>query len=776
MRNILLFCLLFLGTCLSAQRAVNIALIIDTRPDSETEERYQQNVKDEINQLLGHRYQLTLNEYFIMDNPNNDAEVVVNEAYAQNDIIVGVGVVASGYLIEFKNQSKPTIASFVLNPKMQNLTITPEGTSGINNFTYLNSPFNLRKKLKTLYDIYPFEALVVVRQEELVPDNNLLNSTLVDDLPAEGIELIFANYDDDIASKISGIKDKKVGAFAFPYLGQDETAVRQMCQQMRNNKIPMAALFGDAFVEEGAFLGYDVSSSFQKTPRRLSLDIMKILEGQNPADLSVVMEMAEGALLINMETARQIGIYPNFDQMSDATLVNLDQVETDNVLSLNQAIAIALKNNLSVKIQEKQVGIQKAEVDIAKGDRLPDVSISTALNVVDDITALTYQGVQGQVNWLASGNVTQLIYSEPVFANIAIQKMLTEVEDATLRQQQYDIVIDVANAYMNILYAKNNLNIQQQNVARNKENYDISKNKEMIGYVGASDLNRWVAELANANINLNTAYANLRSAKFQLNQLLDRPISEPVEVEKTTLEESMLLVTDSRTGFVDSYGRLEKFANFLVDYSKTHLPELDQINLSMAIQKRTLKWRERALYMPSAQVSGDFNQILQKWQVPDAFQPQDNVNTWSIGLGASLPIFQGNKRKKEIEKSKLTVLQTQDTRKNIQNQLELRIRANLETVGASYSQMELSQTAADASRKNFEIVQDAYSAGQATVTTLIDAQNNALQTELGAINAVYTFILDFLGLERSIGYYNFLATEAERAEFFEKASQYILEE
>ena len=64
-------------------------------------------------------------------------------------------------------------------------------------------------------------------------------------------------------------------------------------------------------------------------------------------------------------------------------------------------------------------------------------------------------------------------------------------------------------------------------------------------------------------------------------------------------------------------------------------------------------------------------------------------------------------------------------------------------------------------------------AGQANITTLIDAQNNALGTELSALNAIYTFILDFLVLERSIGYFNFLASPAERDAFFQQAQQYF---
>ena len=73
--------------------------------------------------------------------------------------------------------------------------------------------------------------------------------------------------------------------------------------------------------------------------------------------------------------------------------------------------------------------------------------------------------------------------------------------------------------------------------------------------------------------------------------------------------------------------------------------------------------------------------------------------------------------------------------------------------------------------KNYEIVQDAYSAGQANVTTLIDAQNNALATELQSNNAVYTFIQDFLNLERSIGYFQFFGDASRKRYLFSTGSR-----
>ena len=204
------------------------------------------------------------------------------------------------------------------------------------------------------------------------------------------------------------------------------------------------------------------------------------------------------------------------------------------------------------------------DIDLARADLFPQTSLSTSISAVDDITALSYQGAQGQINWLGSGNVSQVILGEPQFANVAIQKMLKKSEEYYLKQTQLDLIIDLTSAYLNVLQAQQNLRIQQQNVSVTKDNFDISKAKEAIGYIGASDLNRWKSELALGNINLNDAYATLRQAKFHLNQLLNRPINEPFNLEEVTLESQMLMISDGRLQLVDNYGTLDKFADFLV--------------------------------------------------------------------------------------------------------------------------------------------------------------------------------------------------------------------
>ncbi len=772
MRNLLLLFFIFVLHPLMAQTSVSIGLVNDTKPDNAMEFQFEKRLQDEIMMLLQHRYEVTLNTYYATPNEADIAKSF-SDAYAENDIVIGLGPNTSDYAISLKNYPKPTIASIVLDAQLQGLQKTPEGTSGIENFTYMESPFDMERDLNLLYSIYPFDHLEVITEKGTIGEEPFIKQLFAKYLQGKNVSVDHMFYTDNIGEHFTDMTDKKVAVYALPYFGKDSNRVKNIFQTINENKVPSAALFGEEYLAAGALAGYKIAENLRKIPRRTALTIMKIIEGQSVANLSVEVQTFGENLIINMETARQIGIYPSFDLMAEATLTNLDNIKTDNKLTLQKAIAQALQSNLNIKIEQADISIADTEIGIAKADLLPQVDASTSFSLTDELTTFSRQGAQGRANWILSGSASQVIFAEPVLANVAIQKMLKESEEKQLLQTQLDVVIDVTNAYMNILFAKSNLNIQQQNVERNKDNYNISKAKEAIGYTGASDINRWEAELANANIELNNAFAGLRQAKFQLNQLLNRPINEPVDITEATIAESKLIFADERMVFISDYGSLDKFSNFMVEYAKDNLPELAQIDLGLKIQERLQLSRERAMYLPSVAMSGSANRILGRIDIPDGLPEVDKATTWDIGLGISYPIFQGHSRKKLIEQSKLNVIQLQNTRQNTENQLELLIRASLENVGASFSRMELAQTAANASRKNYEIVQDAYSAGQTNITTLIDAQNNSLATELQSTNAVYSFIQDFLNLERSVGYFNFLATPVEKNNFFQKIQEYF---
>ena len=403
-----------------AQSVVNIAVIYDEVSDSDFELEYEDNLKDEILQLLQHRYSVNFSSFYGTDKIE-DISRIFSEVYSENDFVIAMGLISSNYAISLKTYSKPTICSVVLDPKLQGLTKTESGTSGIKNFTFTESPFDITRDLNLLYQIYPFDHLEVITEEGSIGETTFVDQLFSNYLKGKNVSVDHIFYSSDFNQHFSEMGDHKVAAYALPYLGDDPDRIKNIFQIINKNKVPSAALFGEEYIEAGALCGYETEANLEKIPRRIALTVMKILEGQDAADISVEMESFVENLNINMETARQIGIYPDFDLMSKATFVNLENIQTDNVLNLQMAIGIALQNNLNVKIKRADVDIAIAETSLAKSELLPQIDLATNLLLSDEQSTLSKQGALGRANWTLGGTLSQVIFTEPALANIAIQ-------------------------------------------------------------------------------------------------------------------------------------------------------------------------------------------------------------------------------------------------------------------------------------------------------------------------------------------------------------------
>ncbi|MCP3931441.1 MAG: TolC family protein [Bacteroidetes bacterium] len=768
---------LFSFITLNAQNALTISIVNDSDGNMDDMESFARLVKKEVDALLEHRYSIRYKDYY----GNYDSEKIKSDfetAFedSETDIVIGLGLLSSGILFQREHYSKPSVATLVMDQAFKTEEELSSGTSGIPNFTYVASPFSLERDIKKLHEIFPFKKIGVIAGDYVRQDMGYSSTFLEKIVSPLNVDIQVIPYTSGVPETVALLDEEVDAVYVLPlFRNVNDEDLEYLFEWINEKKLPSAALVGEIYLNKGAFMAYEADFNFQRIPRRVALNVMKILEGSNAADLPVNMKTYNENLLINMATARKIEVYPDWEILAEATLFKLNEIPTTRTLSLQGAIAEGLHNNLSVKMAESDVEIAIKEVDLSKSDLLPQVDVSTSFSILDEITAASYSGARGRYNLTANGSLSQIIFSEPLFANMAIQKLLKENEDHKLHQTRLDLVVDIATAYMNILRAKSNLEIQQNNFELTRENYEISKTKEAVGYSGVSDLNRWSVELALSKMDFLDANASWKQAKFQLNQLLNRPIDENFDTKDITLEDEMNFISQGRESILDNYGLVEKFGDFLVLQAEQNLPELKQLDIGIDIQGRLETSQKRAYYLPSVAASGAVNRTLDKWNIPFDMPATDNITTWNIGVGVQFPVFQGNSRRHALDQTKLNIIRLEDQRADIRNQLELLTRVNIENIITSFSKVELAEKAAEAARRNFLIVQRSYTEGLVNITTLIDAQTNTLQTELNAVNSVYSFVLDFLNLERSIGAFFFLLPEDEQNSILDRFSSFLIQ-
>ena len=257
----------------------------------------------------------------------------------------------------------------------------------------------------------------------------------------------------------------------------------------------------------------------------------------------------------------------------------------------------------------------------------------------------------------------------------------------------------------------------------------IDKDKQKLGYSGASDVYRWQTELDLAKTELYGTNAQLKSTAYQLNETLNRPIGEVFAIEDSDdIDQLLKAMGQVFSVLVQDQAALQQLSDFMAQEALQNLPEIKQIELAIAAQERILKSNRRAFYLPTVSFGASYNypvEIVNPGEPPPIPDFEANVNpTWNAAFNVSVPIFAVASRKYQSQQTAVGLYQLQDEQKDLSNLLEVQVRANLELVNASYNNIRLTKSAAEAAEKNTVIIQDLYRSGQVDIITLIDAQNS----------------------------------------------------
>lgn len=548
---------------------------------------------------------------------------------------------------------------------------------------------------------------------------------------------------------------------------------RQRVRDLTASGIPTFSMVSREVDKVPVLASASTPSFIPKYARRIALNILKIYEGVNPADLPVRIEEPARDFVLDMSVAKDLGVYPSFDLMNEARFVGLNESKSGaSAISLQGAVLEALDRNLQYNAGIFSVDIAEQNKKRAYADLMPQLSAQVSTAVIDQNISLADGSQLRPGTHSVAADVTQVIFSEPLLANIAIQDILHKQSIQQQRDLSLDIILNTSLSYINLLQIQNILNIRNENVAVTRQNLHTAQEKYENGFIGRSDVYRLESQLAQNNIDLNDILAQYDQARYQFNVLLNRDQASLLDLAALPFDaENFVIAGDQINGLINNQYELELLTDFYIAHALENVPAIIQTDYAVTIAERRLKSTRRSFYLPQIALSGNYTEPLGTYNVPQGVELDA---TWSIGASASLPIFQGGKRSRDRQINRLELEQLRTDRSFLKQNVELGVRADMETLVASYIRRDLSRISADNAQENFKIIQDLYRQGQADIITLIDAQNNSLQAELTAVNALYQLMADYLQLERDIGAFYFTMTPAEKSSFISSLVTSIL--
>ena len=208
--------------------------------------------------------------------------------------------------------------------------------------------------------------------------------------------------------------------------------------------------------------------------------------------------------------------------------------------SLRECCDYAVEHNISIKQQANQCRQQELQLSTAKNSRLPDLSGSVGQNFSFG-RGLTAENTYSNTN--TSSTSFGLSTSVPLFTGfripneIKLNQLNLEAATADLEKAKNDIRIQVAEAYVQILY-----NMEIADVARRQIEIDSAQVRRLEAFVdngkaAEAELSQQKATLANSRLTATQAENNYRMSILTLTQLLELPTPEGFTIQRPTQEE-----------------------------------------------------------------------------------------------------------------------------------------------------------------------------------------------------------------------------------------------
>ena len=698
------------------------------------------------------------------------------------DVVLAMGVIASDRAARLRDIPKPLIAPFIVDAAIQGTPREGRG-SGVRNLSYLSSSITLRRDLEVFRQLRPFERLVLLHGPALneIPG---VRSRLEEVVSEFDIELNLVEIRGRADEALSRIPEDAEAVYVNALLQLLDGELEKLAEGLVARRLPSFSRLGRSEVERGLLMSL-TEDVFDRRARRVALNVQRALLGEDPATFGVDFVMRE-ELVINMATARRINVFPSFALETVAELIQEEPKDRGRRLNLLQVAEEAVLLNRDLAAFDRRVAAGAQNIPIAKSSLLPQLSLGVAGQAIDADRA-SATGI-AQYLLAPSLTLTQLIYSDPAWANKTIQEDLQEALERDRDGLRLDIVQAATTTYLDVMRTLTSERIQKDNLALTRSNLELSKVRESIGASGRAEVYRWEAQLAADQAGVIRAATNRNLAEIALNRLLHRPFEEPFAPEEVGVDDPIFMYVRAQFyPYISSRQYFRDTRNALTAIALEESPELMALDAAIRAERRGATAADRAFYIPDVFFQANIEQQfragaggLGAFQAlselfPDVDLTAPNNTNWSLGVDFSLPLFTSGQRPAIRRQSIEGLSQLRFQREALRERIEQRVRSALHDTGASYAGIELARDSAEASERNLDLVTDAYSQGAVSIIDLLDAQNAAVRTREAAANAVYDFLIDLLEVERALGKFYFLASPVEIEVLFERVDRFFLD-
>lgn len=335
-------------------------------------------------------------------------------------------------------------------------------------------------------------------------------------------------------------------------------------------------------------------------------------------------------------------------------------------------------------------------------------------------------------NWSGGFQLSWPVVVPTLWKSLEISGLDVELAVENARSSKINMVNSIRKAYYTVLLAQDVLNVYRKSYDNAMLTYNDINHKYQQGIVAEFDLIRADVNAKNIKPNLIQAQNACNIAALSLKALMGIDMDQPVTVDGSLLdyEESLFSEILNVDKSLDSNSDLKKFDI-----------QTDQLQKSLELYKMQ--------YYPTVSISGNY--MYMSMNNDFKFGDYRWNPTSSVSLNISIPIFDGFKKHKEIQQTKVNIEQMKWQREDVVRNLQLAVDNNINTMTNYVEQIFSTKDVVVQAQKGYEISQKLYDTGMGTLLDLNTAQLGLTQASLSFNQAIYNFLASKADLDKLLG-------------------------
>ncbi len=414
--------------------------------------------------------------------------------------------------------------------------------------------------------------------------------------------------------------------------------------------------------------------------------------------------------------------------------------EVPDTFDLTTALSFALDNNFNIRRAIEQIEEQEGIIVEVKARTRPSLTLDADYQRLDEGLSEVVDGfgLASNNTWGISLNLRQALYQGGgIKAALKAQDLTRESVRLFLESTIMDAMLEVTTRYYGTLLARDQIEVEEQNIELLEETLEDAQNKLKAGSVSDFEVLRAEVLLANAKPALIRRRSAFRVAIDQLRQSIGYG---NYRRDSNNLEK-----------IPDFLGELEyepvfyDLANCL-DLALSNRSELERLRLIEEARDAGLEIA-RSDYRPSVDLIGSYGK--RKSNFSESFD--DGPEGWTVGVVATWDIFDGAARKGRVRQARSQLEQSRIERDSLRLAIEVEVRQAMSEFQEAEELVNAAAKAVEQAEEALRLADSRYDAGAINQLDVFEARFALTESRTNRLEANYRHIVAVANLKRAIG-------------------------